>query len=653
LGIEFGARQVAFLHSLLAKLSTTVGLDFGGGPVAFVQSLLVKLSDVLGLDFTRGPVAFVKSLVDRVYADTGVNFASPAALFASIKALVDKAINVLMLTIKQVIAAIEEKTGLNIDEGPVKFLQSLVAKIRANNGVDLDAPDKLLGSINHLLAPIFDPTGWQAFIDKVGNRPNATVQTLVDRLQHLGEAGKFNALQLNGTVPAGQLGGVGGFATMGDAALHSIVNLQLTWDAWLGALTGRPQEDQGSAVLTAEQIEALLAATVANSTALAAIQAEQQAGTFGGVAGGDDFERTNADLTTAGWAEVLTTATGAGRFRIVDGHQAEWVDAGKADNEARYFRTDPKDAKTRSAYQRVTRVNGTKLGEATALKAATDTVFGRVSDDRKSYIVGGASAGGVYLAFNAGTGEQQLIADTTLAKPSAASTYTLECGTTAGVRVYRLLRNNAPVLVFNDTTGKTAALDSNRGWGWGGKAEGTLLGQLTPSSVNSVAVADNPPRPVVGTYLRAYRSKETTVAKPPGDVPMPDNTFDYVETRSLDLLFDAASQVTVVTKPGPYTVTARVETTAQVPNGDRWHLLLYRNGKLVSRGGDTAGLDGLGVRSEAQALFASFPVYCEANDQLEVGFGSLTKVGLLAGTAKNIIGDAAGTLTWLTVTRGA
>jgi hypothetical protein len=254
--------------------------------------------------------------------------------------------------------------------------------------------------------------------------------------------------------------------------------------------------ENGTTSLTTAEIEALAATTVANQTLIQQLRAELTAmGTPQGIAGGDDFETplvidTAPEWSSRGWVQALA---GDGRMVVKDGHQAEWVSGSNplpADKDvARYFRSAAADGNTKTPYQKISRVTGTQVAQNFLLAETNDSLQGRVSADRKNFIEMLANRNGVSLQLVVG-GSVTPLESGACPGPSVGVAYTLECGTKDGLRVYRVLRNTAVVLVHADNTNKTAVLDANTGWGFGGISQGNLK----PSSVHSVAVADNVPK---------------------------------------------------------------------------------------------------------------------------------------------------------------
>ena len=820
-GLNINEGPIKFFQSLIAKMKDHNGIDLTSHTTLFnglkplietiaatIQQMIDHFEAQTGLNIDQGPVAFFQSFIAKLKAHNTIDLTSHDTLFAGLKANITTLINSIAATIQQMIAHFETQTGLNIDAGPVEFFKSFIAKLKLHNTIDLTSHTTLLTGLAPGMSAAAMPTGWQAFLDKVGGQANATNQTIADRLQHLTSIGKFDVAHLLGQLPASQIGGItiGGttYTTLADAVTTNTTGLQATWDKWLAALTG-VQNTTGDPQLTADQIAELMATVVANATAIAQIQAETQGVGGGGISGGDDFERpANGAGIDPGWARWQRDATGS--KYVLDGNQAVWPEVGKA-SEVRYWRTPVAgkfdDSHTKTAYQAINRVTGKQILQSAVVnilngdrRGGTDTIYGRVSDDGKQYIVAqydwktvrlrysanritnptlqaapaaipfqsqtnwtldaatsytptggsvlvaannttrdlvgvdlvpvtlgqavevsawvrtnaltggsgtiGVLVNGTYTALAnipTGTvgwtqltatymvpagvtslrfqirvanasgqvwfdnlylnpGEVDLGPSATCAAPSVGTRYTLECGdpegSTDALHTYRVLRNGTVVLIYTDAAKATAYLDDQRGWGFGGKSDyvNVLTGELSPSSVNAMTVADNPPTTTVGTYLRVYRKDTTGLAHPDGDAPLPDNCLNQVQRTSVDLLWDIKTQTLDITKPGPYNINARLEFAKDIVGVDRWDLLLYRKGKndagftLIARGGEMPGSTG----SDAHAVAGGFSYYFEEDDQVRLGIGN-KGTGLAA--AIQIVGDAGGVSSWMTVTRGA
>ena len=601
------AGNLPTFEQLFEAFTDATGLVLDQGPVEFLDSLFAGISDATGIDLADPSTIFnaisgfltnigvtIQQVIDEIQKAIGGiltgGVLDPAKIFDSIKTLIEG----ISVTLAQVVAEIERLTGLNIDQGPVAFLQSLVA----------------------------------AF----------TGQPLIQ-------------------LPAANVGGVDGFANLGlgvtDAltnAVNALGGLQTTWAEWFGAFTGRPPVAEQALdqipALTADEIKELLATTAANATALAALQATVTSNINNMVASGDDFE-DNAPLSTR-WTKV---DTGTGGFSVVKG-QAVWTDAGTAGYE-KYFRIGS-DAQTITEYQKVTRVTGTTVAESTLLTAGpgVDYIYGRVSGTgtTRNYIYAAFDGDGrVFLGYAVNGVETPFPHPaTTAAKPTAGTTYALECGDIQSPRRYRVLRNNAPVLTYDDAANAAAAV-TGKGWGWGGKAVQRFAGQSSPSGLHSVSVVDIPPTPTLGTMLLAVRDLTAAVTKPAGDRTLPPNTFNRVLRNSPDISFNQTSNIMVITKEGPYTLSARIDTGTDLTQSEEWELLLYEYvggvPVLRRRGGQMGGPNTIFATSAGSALDCTFQFYSSGpNGQWAVGFRSTA--------SESIVGSADGATTYLTLTRG-
>jgi hypothetical protein len=272
------------------------------------------------------------------------------------------------------------------------------------------------------------------------------------------------------------------------------------WQAWLDnlwqGLTGVKPDTTITANDTVDQFAILMATTAAQATTIAQLQAAINT-PFGGIVGGDDFERPDAADLGSGW---LVDDNGAGSMALVNG-QAVFERGGVAANTIRCWRIDPADAKTATPFQAVTRVTGTTVLQAVPLgNSADDMVFARVSDDHKAYMVawwgiGPDGKGRLHLGYNLGSGADHEVEVVPCPKPAPGVPLTLECGDNnpdpaKAPYSYRVIRENSVLIEWDDPNRVTTPIITNRGWGFGGHARFGLLGQITPSSAHSVTVAD-------------------------------------------------------------------------------------------------------------------------------------------------------------------
>jgi hypothetical protein len=668
-GLSFQPGQ--FLNSVLVQLSTATGLDFANGPAAFVASfvglievagqqigatlevIVQALQQATGLVFGGTPQQFLTSLLN-LFKPLGLDLSSPQALFDSLSGLLQQ----IGITLQQAIDGVAAAIGLTL-AGPAEFLNSLVGAITSHTGVNLLSPQELFNSISAIVDSVTltltEVLNWITGITGLdfASGPAAFLSSLIVaifRATGLNIGNPANFLTSLGTIPFTNVGGVG-FANIG-------ATIQGTWDALLQALTGNATTAQpATPALTQEQVAELMATTAANASALAALQAVTQANANNLLASGDDFERTNPNgvnptTGTQLWQELYDTAAATRGGFYTSGGQAFWKDVGNQPNRARFRRINL-DATTFTAYQRIARVTGTSVAEGTLLLAppATDYIYARVNSSFSQYIYAAYDGdGNVRLGYNLGAGEVQAQASTKpTSKPTAGSTYALECGDAAGLNSYRVTRNNVTVLAWDDLGKVTAPLDANRGWGWGGKAEGRGVGQSTPSSLHSISISEIPPKPTVGSFLHIVRNTATGIAKAAGDQLIPVGTFNDPVRNSPDVTFSAATGNIVIAKPGPYILTCRLDCGADLTASEEWELRLYRvaggTKTIIARGGQIGAPNGLLASSSGNAVQSTFQFYNEDNNQQYA-------VGFFSTGPENIIGSSAGDTTWLTVTRG-
>ena len=264
---------------------------------------------------------------------------------------------------------------------------------------------------------------------------------------------------------------------------------------WLN-LTGVKPDTTISANDAVDQFALLMATTAAQATSIAQLQAAINK-PAGGIVGGDDFERPDADTIMPGWD--IDNENGSGHWTVNNG-QAVWKKSGILGNTVRCFRDGTADAKTATPFQVVTRVTGTTVLQPVFLaESAEDHVYARVSDDHKSYMVAwwdiaANGKGRLHLAYNLGSGNDVEVEVVPCDKPSPGVPLTIECGDNnpdpaKAPYSYRVIRGNTTLIEWDDPNRKTTPLINNRGWGFGGRAKGGLS-QLPPSSAHSVTVAD-------------------------------------------------------------------------------------------------------------------------------------------------------------------
>ena len=138
-GLVFTEGPIAFLSSVIESL-TGIAVSIASlleGPLAFlgavIASVVAWIEDKTGLNIDEGPLAFIISVIKAL---TGV--------LVEIESVLEAPLAFLGAIIASVVAWIEDKTGLNIDEGPIRFLVSL---IKVLTGIEIDIDSLLEGPI--------------------------------------------------------------------------------------------------------------------------------------------------------------------------------------------------------------------------------------------------------------------------------------------------------------------------------------------------------------------------------------------------------------------------------------------------------------------------------------------------------------------------
>ncbi|QFG08877.1 minor tail protein [Mycobacterium phage MalagasyRose] len=436
-------------------------------------------------------------------------------------------------------------------------------------------------------------------------------------------------------------------ADLGDAAADVHDDVRATWRKFLSALTGNDEDAGATAQKNADQLAAVVANLAAAAASVSAL--ETNLNQANGVHGGDLFERDNPTGIDPGWSVSNGQPASTHGTYIAANGQAQWDKHASAPSPQTTIcvRTDPADAKTVSLYQVITRTIGTQVRHS----RCRDYIFGRVSDDRLSYVYADFwtdENDGINYRYYvqikyvtngvAGSlGSPVLLAQA----ESVAMRHSLVCGTGGGLRVFRVLRNGIPVLTVTDTGNVTNVASDCRGWGFGGQT-GTYLGsQVAPSAVTGISVDDDDPSAITGTTFRAYRANTAYSADAPQTPvtgtggPLPNNVFDTVDYITSDLVWNATTSELLVTKSATYAISARYD----MGSGAGW-VEIFLNGVLsISLGGQPDA----GIGSRISALHGSTTKYLAA--------GTVIRFGILINTAGGVKGSADGRKSWVAVAR--
>jgi hypothetical protein len=229
----------------------------------------------------------------------------------------------------------------------------------------------------------------------------------------------------------------------------------------------------------------------------------------------------------------------------------------------------------------------------------------------------------------------------------STSTIWLECGTSGGARIYRVLAGNT-VQITHPEVGTASMLGAGyRQHGVGGYLDSSGGHPYHPGKISAISCADNQPPATVGSFARAYRSTGTvgTAAGGTGDQTVPAGTFNTVDRITSDwtLVNGNSFQLSPTTgKAGDYLVKVGLKNDAAQINGGYIEPLLY----VTPDGGSPAIKERGGwkhVFTGAPFRFSEvFQVYLNPGDTITPGANS----SLFAPAYS---GGADGTETYMTV----
>lgn len=462
---------------------------------------------------------------------------------------------------------------------------------------------------------------------------------VTNRIFHLNDLGQFDAANLLGLIPNINVEGIAaGEANIAESIGNLIDNLTTAAGNIIGSgfnlgdMFGVFADQQGQIA----QINA----------GLAALQADLAANNNSGVSYTVSFAGMPDGAVPSEFTKI--SDTGAGGVSVVGG-ALKWTDSGNSGASELYLF----NAGTATTdYFEVSAVMPSKpeadwLGGANSYNriigrsntAGTIYTFAEIGS---SWIRVGCMVSGTVTWFGSSV---------SFSAP-AGSYITFRGGTGGGVRVFQVLVNNVVRATFTDT-GSVSSIGA--GYMSGGldfvAAARTLGGQNTPGSVSAFTMNDNAPAAVLGTTFRAYRSSTSSITKAAGDVVLPNGCIDTVDYISGDLAWDSTTQKITVSKAGTYIIGMRIRCSDVIEISETWTPLLYKQGTLHSRGSGDTGLDVYGgdstvaYPSHKLRFSGGAPMMCYLNA------GEYVQFGMASAGNQGIVGDAAGTETWVTVAR--
>lgn len=485
------------------------------------------------------------------------------------------------------------RVRLTITEGATAgtvWFDDLVAHV-GGNLLSIDWIDglaqQLLDFANGLGAAVQDIASrltmatWQAFLDAIKGGPGGLVDHIVDKLQHLGFDGKFDAAQLfniagsaiqtfmdtvGGTLGAtwvdiqNRLSALGANGTVNVAKLPNIdvsklPDLQSAIDQIAKVVNGG--NPIGQAVTSiGDNIGAIFgsaqnAQQQANNNAaeIAAIKASQTGSGNSGKSGSDQFRYTANALDAAAWDAALT---GAGGVRV-NGNDAYWNDSGgNAATEVDRFKL----ITTNTDCFVVSAVLGS-LMESPVLGSdeCYNWLLGRMSADRQNYV-------GLRLGYDS-LSLWKVVGGAAPVQIGAAQPFSLSASDRPGLicgvdnnnpRVFRMLVND--IAVGPDLTDNSGTLSlfgpSYRQGGMRWDAAPRFGGQSTPGKFAAFTIADWVQPSYVGSIARIARTGGTFNLTTTS--VMPNNSYNSTVFSTPDIAVDLAAGKFTVSVKGNYLV---------------------------------------------------------------------------------------------------
>jgi hypothetical protein len=419
-----------------------------------------------------------------------------------------------------------------------------------------------------------------------------------------------------------------------DAVMGSLINrpkLQDVIDGLVQGFTG--WIDNGFGADDAEDAATTLANAV--STLSGIVQSLQQAessGTFSGNAVMVDFS-TMADASSWGsaWSQSYY-GTGSGTLGITSGKGAWQGSADSRWGNARYSTMG-----TKTDYQKIGAVFSSKPSRTIFNgKKSTNRIMGRASSDLASYVAVDFQADSFNLNCSNSWSYTWLANGPSGFKFNPGAIYWLECGTSGGVRIYRVWENSTILKTYVDSAALTQVGSSYRHTGVSAMA---FNDTYVPAQVASYAFFDNAPPAVRGCGWRVSRTSSSGTTLTNGDQMFDSSYFDTPVYLTDGLTHDASSNKITVSVPGWYLVTVNQGGGSAISIGSgRQAATLHLNGAKVQQAADNFSQP----TSDFAGFNGTFIVYCAAGDYLQPGYNTTWP----SGSNSLLKGESSGTQTF-------
>jgi len=377
------------------------------------------------------------------------------------------------------------------------------------------------------------------------------------------------------------------------------------------------------------------------STAVTALQSNRNNVAIGGVAATINFTTRPASSTLGSDFSHLRSG-GQGHYSIVDNVGARWdpVNDGDATDAFTYA-----DLATASDYQKVWVTFGSAPMWRSSQVKARNEIHGRKTATGDTYVFAGLEKYRADLGCVV-SGARTVFATKTSFSFKATALYALECGTIGGLRIFRLLEGNTPVLQHTEVGTTSQVGPDNRHVGGQGQARASWLGTTPPGVMWALALADNHPPAVVGSGAMMFRTAAGDFSLFSGIGYVPTDFWNNLGANTPDITCSLSAGTFTVSRPDWYQVTGRLRLGTSQPYHVELFASINRGAPVGDRkiylGADTVTGNAAGNAYAANAAFGSAPVYLDAGETVELGIES-------SSTAGSYSGEQTGTKTYFTI----
>ena len=214
-------------------------------------------------------------------------------------------------------------------------------------------------------------------------------------------------------------------------------------------------------------------------------------------------------------------------------------------------------------------------------------------------------------------------------------------GTGKGERNYQVLVGGQ--LIFDYTESGTLSKSDINHLYWG--IRGETDGKAAPPDITDLAVADNMPPNVIGSYFRQYRTDATVVGCNSGFTVLNPSFFNQRDSMTSDFLYNQTTNGLTISTEGTYYANLRYAIN-NLPGNGKFDPVLFRDngsGPQVIRRGNGAFADSAFGANSPSGIGTGFVVYCKPGDILFPGTWCAGNYGSL------LTGDASGATTYFEV----